>query len=182
MRLKLTPEQAIKAGKARADGVARFGADAILFGQIRLALAGEDYAGELAIFAITIPLTAAHKVRRLLERERIRLAKQTKGPPASAQREGGRSALVNPILREPRRLRDEAAPKLPVLTKPAPLRFLFAGTAGLGKTVQFGPNEDEKTLPEFVSFDLRREHWLGDFSFVGNEFQVCALGHMCSKL
>ena len=99
MKLLLTPEQEAEARKAMAEGAERFGCDAILFGQVRLALAGEDHAGELALFAITIPLATARKVRRLLERERIRLAKQPKGPPAGAQRTGGPSAgLVSTVL------------------------------------------------------------------------------------
>jgi hypothetical protein len=84
MKLPLTPGQAAEARKAMAEGAERFGGDAILFGQIRVALVGEDHSGELALFAITIPPATAHKVRTLLERERIRLAKQTKGPPAGA--------------------------------------------------------------------------------------------------
>jgi hypothetical protein len=84
MRILLTPEQTGEARKALADGAARFGADAILFGQVRLALAGEDHAGELVLFAIPIPPTTARKVRALLERERVRLAKQTKRPPLGA--------------------------------------------------------------------------------------------------
>ncbi len=84
MKLALTLEQAAEARKAVAEGAERFGGDAILFGQIRVALVGEDHAGELMLFAITIPMATAHKVRRLLERERIRLAKQSKGPPAGA--------------------------------------------------------------------------------------------------
>jgi hypothetical protein len=82
MRLALTEAQAAEARKAMAEGAARFGGDSILFGQIRVALVGEDHAGELALFAITIPPATAHKVHTLLERERIRLARQTKGPAA----------------------------------------------------------------------------------------------------
>jgi hypothetical protein len=85
MKLALNPEQSTEARKAMAEGAARFGGDAILFGQVRVALAGEDHAGGLALFAIPIPLATARKVRRVLERERIRLAKQAKGgPPASS--------------------------------------------------------------------------------------------------
>jgi len=59
------------------EGTARFKCEAILFGQIRLALAGEDHAGELALFAITIPQNTGRKIRTLLERERERLARKT---------------------------------------------------------------------------------------------------------
>ena len=76
MNLALTPEQAGEARKALADGAERFNGDAILFGQIRLALAGEDHAGALVLFAITIPQTTGRKIRVLLERERIRLSKK----------------------------------------------------------------------------------------------------------
>ena len=79
MRMVLTESQAIDARKALADGAARFGADSILLGQIRLATTGEDHAGELALFAITIPQTTTRKVRALLERERIRLSNNTRG-------------------------------------------------------------------------------------------------------
>jgi hypothetical protein len=58
------------------EGAARFKGEPILFGQIRIALAGEDHAGELALFAITIPQTTGRKIRALLERERERLAKK----------------------------------------------------------------------------------------------------------
>ena len=91
MKIQLTPEQAAEARKAMAEGVARFGSDANLFGQVRLALGGEDHAGELALFSITIPPATGRKVHALLERERIRLAKEAKPPPAGAQREGGLS-------------------------------------------------------------------------------------------
>jgi hypothetical protein len=91
MKLVLTQEQATEARKALADGAARFGADAILFGQVGLALAGEDHAGKLALFAITIPPATGRKIRSLLEPERFRLAKQTKGRPAGGQRECGPS-------------------------------------------------------------------------------------------
>ncbi len=73
MRLALTPEQAGEARKAMAEGARRFGGDAILVGQVRLAVAGEDHAGELALFAIAIPQTTGRKIRALLERERERL-------------------------------------------------------------------------------------------------------------
>jgi hypothetical protein len=79
MRLRLTPEQSIEARKALADGAARFGRDAILFGQVRVAMIGEDHSGELVLFAIPIPPATGRKVRALLERERIRLSKQTRG-------------------------------------------------------------------------------------------------------
>ena len=58
----------------------RFGSDAILFGQVRLALAGEDRAGEPMLYGITIPPATGRKLRALLERERIRLAKEPKRP------------------------------------------------------------------------------------------------------
>jgi hypothetical protein len=85
VRLALTTEQGIEARKAMADGAERFGGDAILFGQVRLALAGEDHAGGLVLFAIPIPPATARKVRALLERERLRLAKRTNGPPAGSR-------------------------------------------------------------------------------------------------
>jgi hypothetical protein len=70
MKLKLTPEQSDEARKALAEGAERFGGDSILFGQVRLALAGEDHAGEQMLFAITIPPATGRKVRALLERDR----------------------------------------------------------------------------------------------------------------
>jgi hypothetical protein len=78
MKLALTPEQAAEARKAMAAGAERCGGDAILFGQIRLDVAGEEYAGELVLYAITIPPATGRKVRALLERERLRLSKEAK--------------------------------------------------------------------------------------------------------
>jgi hypothetical protein len=85
MKITLSDTQRKQAEELRASGNAAFKGDCCLLGQLRPVPAGEDGAGNFALYCIPIPRNVADRIRNLIESERRKLAaKRTEGPPASA--------------------------------------------------------------------------------------------------
>jgi hypothetical protein len=74
MRIDLTAGQRKQAEDLRAEGNAAFKGDCCLLGQLRTVEAGEVDAGAFALYCIPIPRTVADRIRKLIERERLKPA------------------------------------------------------------------------------------------------------------